>query len=181
MSLQRGPGIITDGLVFYADAANPRSYVSGSTTTDSLIGDITGSLINDTDFSTDNQGTWVFDGTDDYISFDYSPTIDLLEFTISVWHKVDISSTGNWVLFDKRENNTGDNTVNFGIIWNYDSGFIAARSSNGTFFKAAQYNTNPSRGVWNNFVATYNGANLILYLNTQNVASLSEIFTPYRS
>ena len=171
--------IVTDGLVFYVDAANPMSYVSGNTTTNSLVGDKIGTLINGTGFSTINQGAWDFDGIDDYINFDESPTIDLLEFTISVWHKVDISSTGNWILFDKRENNAGDDTVNFGIIWNYDSGFIAARSSNGTVFKAAQYNTNPSRGVWNNFVATYNGTNLILYLNTQNVASLSEIFTPY--
>ena len=45
MSLRRGPGIITEGLIFYADAANPKSYVSGSTTTNNLtnlseIGDL---------------------------------------------------------------------------------------------------------------------------------------------
>ena len=32
------PKIVTDGLVFYVDAANPNSYVSGNTTVDSLVG-----------------------------------------------------------------------------------------------------------------------------------------------
>ena len=68
MSFTYSPKIVTDGLVFYVDAANPNSYVSGNTTTDSLVSNVTGSLINDTDFSADNQGSWVFDGTDDTIS-----------------------------------------------------------------------------------------------------------------
>ena len=57
------------------DAANPNSYVSGSTTTNSLVSNVTGSLINDTDFSPDNQGYWVFDGTDDYILFNATDTL----------------------------------------------------------------------------------------------------------
>ncbi len=56
---------ITDGLLFYLDAANTTSYISGSTTTNNLINtNEIGNLINSTDFSTENQGTWVFDGTD---------------------------------------------------------------------------------------------------------------------
>ena len=56
MSFNFSPKIAQDGLVFYVDAANRKSYVSGSTTTDSLIGNEIGNLINGTDFSTDNQG-----------------------------------------------------------------------------------------------------------------------------
>ncbi len=87
MSIRRGPkSIVTEGLVFYVDAANPKSYISGSTTTDSLVSNVTGSLINDTDFSTDNQGSWVFDGTDDYISL--SNTITNTIYTLDFWYKM---------------------------------------------------------------------------------------------
>jgi len=64
------PAIVTDGLVFAIDAGNGQSYVSGSGNCFSLIGNITGSLSDDNGsgmYSSDNQGTWVFDGVDDYI------------------------------------------------------------------------------------------------------------------
>ena len=67
MSFSYSPKIVTDGLVFYVDAANPNSYVSGNTTVDSLVGDISDSLLNGVNFSPNRQGIWVFDGVDDYI------------------------------------------------------------------------------------------------------------------
>ena len=65
MSLRRGPSIVTDGLVFYIDAANPNSYISGSTTVNDLLSDNDGTLTNGVGF--DNK-SWVFDGIDDYIN-----------------------------------------------------------------------------------------------------------------
>ena len=60
---------ISDGLVFYLDAANPKSYVSGSTTWyDISRGGVNSTLVNDPTFSSTNGGGIVFDGTDDYIS-----------------------------------------------------------------------------------------------------------------
>jgi len=85
MSFSYGAKIVTDGLVFYVDAANPNSYVSGSTTVDSLVSNVTGSLSNDTDFSTDNQGVWVFDGVDDNITTPYNDILDITSITIQCW------------------------------------------------------------------------------------------------
>ena len=60
---------ISDGLVFYLDAANPKSYVSGSTTWyDISRGGVNGTLVNNPTFSSTNNGGIVFDGIDDYIS-----------------------------------------------------------------------------------------------------------------
>jgi len=67
MGFHRGPKIVTDGLVLYVDAANPKSYISGSTTTRSLVGSVTGSLVNGVGFSTGSNGSWVFDGSNDWI------------------------------------------------------------------------------------------------------------------
>ena len=67
MGFYRGPKIITDGLVLYLDAANTKSYVSSSTTTNSLVGSVTGSLLNGVGFSSENNGSWTFDGSNDYV------------------------------------------------------------------------------------------------------------------
>jgi hypothetical protein len=64
-----GGSIVTNGLVFALDAGNLVSYESGSTTTYSLTGTSTGTLVNGVGYNGGNSGTWVFDGVDDYTSF----------------------------------------------------------------------------------------------------------------
>jgi len=68
MAYTFSPNIVTDGLIFYVDAANPRSYISGSTTTYGLDGEYSGSLKNGVDFSPSSFGCWELDGIDDYIN-----------------------------------------------------------------------------------------------------------------
>ena len=70
MAVNSGPdGIVQDGLVFYIDAANTDSYVSGSSDTFSLANlSLTGSLKNNTSFISSNAGVWDFDGSDDYVN-----------------------------------------------------------------------------------------------------------------
>lgn len=88
MAVHGGPDIVEDGLVFVVDAGNDQSYVSGSATCTSLVGNITGSLSDDNGsgmYEDINQGTWVFDGVDDYIDLITSPTYT--DVTISFWEK----------------------------------------------------------------------------------------------
>ena len=62
-----GPNIITNGLVLALDAANTKSYVSGSTVWRDLSGNNnSGSLTNGPTFNSANGGSIVFDGVDDY-------------------------------------------------------------------------------------------------------------------
>ena len=64
-----GPDIVEDGLMFAVDAGSTRSYPNPGTGTavNSLVSSITGSLANGVGFSTNNGGTWDFDGVDDII------------------------------------------------------------------------------------------------------------------
>jgi hypothetical protein len=62
------PNIVTDGLVLYLDAANTKSYVSGSTTWVDLAAGNNGTLTNSPTFNSANGGSIVFDGVDDYIT-----------------------------------------------------------------------------------------------------------------
>lgn len=84
-----GPNTIETGLVLSLDAANPTSYVSGSTTWRDLSGNNnSGSLINGPTFSTEAGGSIVFDGSNDYVTI---PNTTMgngnIAWTINTWTK----------------------------------------------------------------------------------------------
>ena len=93
MAFAHSPKIVTDGLVLALDAGNPKSYASGSTTWRDKSGNgLDGTLTNGPTFSSDNGGTFAFDGVDDYISFG-NP--DELNFTDSMSHGVWFTRNSN--------------------------------------------------------------------------------------
>jgi hypothetical protein len=74
-TLSGGPNIVTDGLVLYLDAANVKSYVSGSTTWADISGNgRNGTLTNGPTYSSANGGSIVFDGVNDFASINQSNT-----------------------------------------------------------------------------------------------------------
>lgn len=87
-----GPNIVEDGLVFSTDAANQQSYISGSLTCNSIGPvNITGSLLGASGgqtspiYNSDGAGSWLFDGTDDNIDFQYNADLELQEFSVEAW------------------------------------------------------------------------------------------------
>jgi len=69
MSFAYSPKIITDGLVFYVDAANPKSYPGvGTTWSDLSKNTNNGTLTNGPTFDNANGGSIVFDGVNDYVN-----------------------------------------------------------------------------------------------------------------
>jgi hypothetical protein len=95
MSYSYGKSIVTDGLVFYVDAANSKSYdgSAGGTTWTDLVGDNNGTLTNmDTNpasggyvYDSGNGGSIVFDGTNDYVNLYSLDSTD--SFTINFFFK----------------------------------------------------------------------------------------------
>ena len=74
MAFHYNPKIVTDGLLIYIDAANTKSYPgSGTTATDLTGNSYNGTLNSGTAFSTDNKGTWRFDGANDRININTQP------------------------------------------------------------------------------------------------------------
>jgi hypothetical protein len=130
MAFFRGPNVVTDGLVLALDAANPKSYVSGSTTWNDLSGNgNNGTLTNGPTFSSNNGGSIVFDGTNDYIQCSGSHTVTSATFLC--W----IRRNGNQGTYD-------------GII------FSRGTSITGMAF----FESNQLGYTWNNTVSTYNWA-----------------------
>ena len=75
--------IITSGLVLSLNAADPNSYVSGSTTWNDMSGNgNTGTLVNSPTFSSTNGGSIVFNGSNQYASVANQTTNS---FTLACW------------------------------------------------------------------------------------------------
>jgi hypothetical protein len=169
--------IVTDGLVFYVDAAYKKSYVSGSTTTNSLVGNITGSLVNDVGFSPYNQGVFMFDGTDDYINVSgLSSAFQISQGSIEAWIKP--SSDGS----DQMVCGLGGGST-FGAtrvirIYGNQWGFVGYGSANQDWSSITPVTFN----TWAHVVIGWNGTALTFWLNgTRYDAVRSGIVTPNNS
>lgn len=89
MGTKYNPRIISNGLTVYLDAANTRSYAGSGFTVNPLVGGIGGTLVNGIGFSSQNNGSFFYDGSDDYFRFPLNFFVhdSGSPFTISVWFK----------------------------------------------------------------------------------------------
>lgn len=88
MSFNFSPKISSlDSLIYYLDASNPKSYISGSTTWyDISRTGINGTLINGPTFNSSNGGSIVFGGVNDYVGLTQITTNQTIgNYTISLW------------------------------------------------------------------------------------------------
>jgi hypothetical protein len=93
MALQHHPRIVSNGLTVYLDAANTRSYAGSGFTVNPLVGGIGGTLVNGIGFSSQNNGSFFYDGTDDYLRLPLNFFIhdSGTPFTVSVWFRTGTS------------------------------------------------------------------------------------------
>ena len=164
-------GIITNGLVASFDPGDLASYSpSGETTTNSLVGTSTGTVINGVEWSSQYGGIWNFDGVNDYIQIDsVAPLIAGGDFTLSAWvncgsqdHKgvipINTSSGANRALF----------LIRYASMGVYDGGnwYIG--------------NIDVDNNEWHHVVLTYDRSskNAIIYVDSKtslNVTTANQI------
>ena len=167
MAYLAGPNIVTDGLVYAIDAGSTRSYPGSGTAATSLVGSISNTLNNGVGFSTDNGGTWTFDGTDDKITIANSSTMQPTSaLTMEAWVRLDTMPSSWYSVFQSPESNSGHTSPFFdwAIYINYTGGLhtringVTDGLSNGTTTKV-QNNT------WSQLVITWNGSLISYYLS----------------
>jgi hypothetical protein len=116
MGTKYNPSVVRYGLVYYIDAANTRSYSgSGNTTYELKSGGIGGTLVNGTGFSSANNGSFIFDGTNDYIQVpvNYIPTGN--QVTVCLWNFGTTAQTSSvFSAFSADESRT----INIHLPWN---------------------------------------------------------------
>jgi hypothetical protein len=107
MSFVHSPKIVTDGLVLSLDAGNVKSYPgSGTVWTDKSGFNNNGTLTNGPTFNSDNGGSIVFDGSNDYVLINSGNTSINPTSAVTVASYFNISSYGgNYAPIIFKQNN----------------------------------------------------------------------------
>ena len=123
MAVGYNPRVVTDGLVLALDAGNTKSYPGSGTSWSDLSGNSnTGTLTNGPTYSSDNGGSIVFDGTDDYVTSSFTFTAGQ-SVTISGW----LYSTASTSAY----RNFVDTLSSYPMIWWDTNGKIEFDTSSG--------------------------------------------------
>ena len=126
MSVHHSPRIVTNGLVFYLDAANPKSYSGTGTDWFDLSGNGNdGTLTNTPTYSTDNLGYFDFDdASTEYVDIGATTGLaSLTKATFVAWvYRDGAQPQYTGIIFSRSTNVTGMNTSttsgNLGYHWN---------------------------------------------------------------
>jgi hypothetical protein len=156
-----GVNIVKDGLVLYLDAANSKSYISGSTTWSDMSGNgNNGTLVNGPGYSSQNGGSIVFDGSNDYVNCGNILNFERTNsFSISCWvNMTSLASIG--AFFTKTQGAPAYTGYYFGHETTGDLTFILRNtfSTNQLLVRTPTGQLIANR--WNNIVVTYSGNSL---------------------
>ena len=168
MGIAGGPNIIENSLLLGLDASDKNSYISGSSTWYDMSGNsINGTLTNGSTFSSDNGGSIVFDGTDDYVQMTITST--------------NIQTSGPLTLSCWMYRNGNNN----GMI--FSAGGYYGLFAGGTFW---YWNNNPNwvyyycpgtipSNSWCHYCLTFDGSsNPIFYINGVSYTSTGTFTAP---
>jgi len=164
-----GNRIVTDGLVFAVDAANPTSFVSGSTAWNDLTPTKNnGTLINGPTFNPANAGSIEFDGIDDYVSVPNSSELTFTDgagndkpFTIAFWIKTDDLRNGIIIQKTNEFKIAGNNSRQYYIILYTDaSNRVGGRKVSGILYIANK---------WQYLTYTYDGQGISTGTNSMKI------------
>jgi hypothetical protein len=180
MAGSNGPRIVTNGLVLHLDAADRKSYPGSGTSWFDLSGNNnTCTLINGPTFSSLNNGSIVFDGTNDYVT--RSSVVTNLSAGVSMemmFKSTDMNSRGQGFM------TYNVNLVNYINFYTPGNGklrweaFPTANVSGGYVFSSNTLSNN----TWYHALGTYNSnGTSVLYINGSNVASASFTAGSYSS
>ena len=149
-----GPHIVLDGLVFYLDAANVKSYPGSGTVCNDLLGNGNGGTLIGSTFISSGIPSFYFDGINDYIDLGINSNLDILNFTIIVWAKSNSFTNYQNLIFK------GSNIGQYGISINSSGDWTVQPNESGGFTGDII-----SLDTWNCFVGSYDGNSIRAYRN----------------
>ena len=160
--------LVTDGLVYYLDAANARSYAGTGLTATDLRNSLLGSLVNGVGFGTANNGQFIFDGTNDYIVINDNALLNnFSNMTLEVIVKY--TSTSNQLFVQKWNYASGSQGYTLEI---YLSAIVGACYNSGSNYLSASLSNYPANNIYH-ISLTLNGSTQTMYINGNSVASNS--------
>ena len=179
MGLAHSPRIVTDGLVLALDAGNTKSYPGSGTAWTDTVGGTAATLTNGPTYSSDNGGSIVFDGTNDYINFGSVSDVNFGtgDFAVECWFLDDGSAPDYGGLVVNGQSG-GSDTTSFQLGKRGVSGqtnrieFVRGEAS-GSYSIYDSTNTIQSN-TWTHVIATRIGTTVKLYVNGVEVDSMTD-------
>lgn len=168
MATKGGPNIVKDGLVLKLDAGNKKSYpTSGTTWTDISGNGNNGTLTNGPTFDSENNGSLVFDGVNDYVTLPNVGVSNLSAFSVSFWAKKSNPSNNVTVYSEGTPSSWPSNLFIIYFGGSENSGACRVWYGHPTISSPLIGETNVVNGNW--YYVTYNQTNTSnrsLYVNT---------------
>ena len=166
--------IVTSGLVLYLDARNPVSYPKGGTTWSDLSrNNNNGTLVNGPTYDSSNEGSVVFDGTNDYMTFLSSSNYSYGtgDFSVDYWINFNNLTSTQQALLDASSNPIANTTSGgtFGFAVNNTQ--IITYANNGSLFTTT--NTSLSANTWINLSFSRISGVLYVYRNSMIIDSVA--------
>jgi hypothetical protein len=175
MSINYNTKIVKDGLVLYLDGGNVKSYPgSGTSCFDLSKSNITGDLQNGVEYSSDNGGTFVFDGTNTFLTSgstlnDEANGLfagDNLGWSAFAWFSFPDTSGTQGIM--SRGGGTGSSATF--VVWKSETAALA-RLRGGTTLNFI--GSNLLFDTWYNIGITYDGTTPKAYLNGDYINDMS--------
>ncbi len=164
-------GVVRDGLVLYLDAGKPDSYPKTGDLWSDLTGNQNNGALSGSIFNSDNGGSIVFDGTDDFVNCGTNSTTMLTTSgSLSVWAKINTYNHANFWSLAGRGGSAGFDTNGY-TIWYYTSiNSMVATITNKTPINygnvTVSFGTSVSLGnIIHNYTMTWDDTRLTTYLD----------------
>jgi hypothetical protein len=165
MAVISEPNVVTNGLILYVDCSNTRSYPGSGVTANNLIGGIGMTFMNGVGTNSANSGSFLLDGTNDYILGVHNSTFDLVnDFSANVVFKIN-SQGSDWV----RVIGKGDITNRTFGFWYSPNQYFLFQRYGASSTVSTVYNVVPQNNVWYHIGITSNGSTHKLYFNGVDV------------
>ena len=179
MGLAHSPRIVTDGLALALDAGNTKSYPGSGTTWNDLSSNGNNGTITNATFNSD--GYFAFDGSSDYISFASASELQFLNrdpYSLEVWMYVDSNPFGSqsYTGIFNREDSSGGSRDGYNLwLHGNDVNYVnlsSERFTSGTQNGVSKVYINADfLNMWHHIIVTYDGTNIKLYRNAEEVSS----------
>jgi hypothetical protein len=171
MAVGYNPSIVSDGLVFFLDAANTRSYSGSGVTANGLVGGIGGTLVNGVGFTSSDNGYFSFDGTNDYMDCGYNALINnATQWTFECWYKSSSINTEG-MLFSTFTNTPSNLGYHIEI---FQSKLMLQIWPASTY---TQSTITLSNNIWYQLIVTYNSGLVSYYVKGESAGTASYTFT----
>ena len=171
MGTSYSPNIVKDGLVFYVDPANLRTYPGSGTTVTDLKGKETATLQDSGMFANNNIGVFTFDGATNYYQFN---PLSINMYSVSIWFNPSVGWNNTTYNSTPLSFDTFKVAIHFGDV----TGNFDALLSIWTNDNQANYYEGDGKTIdatWNHATFNWETNKYQIYLNGESVTTSAHL------